>query len=177
MNKELEDNRFFVWAILCLQCAVCFPDATLIGAQQIPGAEPPATVWAGPDGSPLPFAGSDEIERFLSTAVILEAKEIRSGITKPKKLLLEKDGIRMNAIFRDVNVFKRRWETPKGTRFNFHDYSLFECAAYRLSKTLGLRHVPPAVPRNIGVKDVQDPDILRQFEKKTGSVQAWVVKL
>ena len=175
MNRRLEDNRLFVGAGLCLLlCVACVPDVTLILAQGTAGAKPPTAVWIGPNGSPLPFAGYEEIEEFLSTAVILEAEDVDSGVTKPKKLLLEKDGIRMNAIFRDVNSFKRRWESPKGLRFNFHDYSLFECAAYRLSKVLGMPHVPPAVPRKIEEKDVQDPNILRAFKKREGSIQAWV---
>ena len=52
----------------------------------------PKFVWIGPDGSPLPFRNFEEIEDFLASATIVAAEDIGSGVTKPKKILLAKDG-------------------------------------------------------------------------------------
>ena len=174
MKRNLEDSRPFLWAVFCLLCVTCSSYASLVLAQEVPGERSSVVAWVGPEGTTLPFTSFDEMEQFLSTAAILEVDDIGSGITKPKKLLLEKEGIQMNAIFRDIDSFKHRWESPKGMRFDFHDYCLFECAAYRLGKTLGISHIPPAVPRTLKKEDFQESDLLRKFETRKGSIQAWV---
>jgi hypothetical protein len=118
-------------------------------------------VWEGPDGRPLPFKVPEEILKFLRTAAELERNSIGEGITGGNRLLLEKDGIRMYAIFRDVKVDKRIMELADGTTaINFRDDAIFECAAFELSRLLGLYIVPPAVKR--GMKG------------KAGTLQAWV---
>ena len=118
-------------------------------------------VWEGPDGKPLPFKGPEEILEFLRTAADLEWKSIGEGITGASRLLLEKDGVRMYAIFRDVQVYKRVMELADGTTaISFRDDAIFECAAFELSRLLGLYIVPPAVERGMRGKD--------------GTLQAWV---
>lgn len=116
--------------------------------------------WKGPDENPLPFKSYEEIEEFLRTAEVVEMEEIPSGVTLPKKITLEKDGIKMHAVFRYKEFSKRRWESEQGLRMNFRDSYLFECAAYELGKILGIDNIPPAV--------------LREIDGEEGSVQAWV---
>ena len=60
--------------------------------------------WLRPDGDPLPFKTDEEILEFLSTAEVVSMKRIGEGINQTKKVLLEKDGLRMNAAFRDVKT-------------------------------------------------------------------------
>jgi hypothetical protein len=153
---------------------VCLTTNTFLFAQDTSAGHTPKFVWIGPDGSPLPFRDFEEIEDFLASATIVAAEDVGSGVTEPKKILLAKDGIRMNAIFRDVNEFKQRWETRDGIKLNFRDNCIFECAAYELSKLLGLAHVPPAIRRQLGEDDVEETSILRRFESRKGTVQAWV---
>jgi hypothetical protein len=116
--------------------------------------------WLGPDGKPLPFKNDVEILEFLRTADVVSMKTLSTGVTKPEKVLLEKDGIRMNAVFRDVDVFKRKWKSRDGIKLNFRDSCLFEIAAYELGVLLGLDVIPPVVERKI--------------KGKEGSLQAWV---
>ena len=85
--------------------------------------------WLDPDGKPLPFQSYVEVEEFLRTADIVSRERIDEGLNRFQKVLLEKDGIRMHAIFRDD--------------------AIFECAAYELAKLLGLDTVPPVVERKI----------------------------
>lgn len=110
--------------------------------------------WLGPDDQPLPFATDAEIVDFLQHADVIQRKVLSSGSTKPTKVLLEKDGVRANAIFRTVDV-----KTGKGHRA-FKDCYHFEVAAYETARLLGLDNVPPAVERRL--------------DGKSGSMQLWV---
>ena len=127
-----------------------------------------ALLWVGPDGQRLPFQTAQEVEEFLATARIVSKQRIGGNKRKPFKVLLEKDGVRAHAVFRDLRV-------PKGTPLfestslkspgkqlfrNFDDDALFEIPAYRLGKLLGLNNIPPTVPREIsGIE---------------GSIQLWI---
>jgi hypothetical protein len=107
--------------------------------------------WLDPDGSPLPFHSHEEVESFLRTARVVSNKRIGTGITDPRKVLLEKDGVRAHAVLKDIDELRRGVErSHHKTYLNFRDYHLYECAAYRIDRLLGLNRVPPAVPRRIG---------------------------
>ena len=130
-----------------------------------PAGRPDAAsrVWLGPNGQPLPFTSDEQVLEFLRTARVLSIKEIGEGITHPRKVLLEKDGIRAHAIFREINEEKIMARMRGGqTEMMFRDSFIFECAAYELSRLLGLDNVPPVVERRIG--------------GASGSLQMWVEK-
>ncbi len=117
--------------------------------------------WLDPEGKPLPFTNDEEVLEFLRTARLIRFREIPLGVNQPRRALLEKDGVRMHAIFRDVNQDKPLQKLASGTVvMNFRDSYIFEPAAYELSQLLGLDNVPPV--------------ILRKFQGKSGSLQAWV---
>lgn len=120
-----------------------------------------AMPWTDPDGKPLPFRSEEELLEFLRTADVKSEKVLSGGVTFPTRLRLEKDGIRADAVFRDVNE-QRATPTFGGGRseLNFRDSYLFEPAAYELSRLLGLDNVPPAT--------------LRKLHGENGSVQIWV---
>lgn len=133
------------------------------GADNVP---PPASsflthAFVGPDNKPLPFKDDDEIIDFLSTA---EVKSMRNtpgeGTTSPKKILLEKNGIQMDAVFRTVDEEKQVAGTGNRVELLFRDSYLFEPAAYWVDRLLGMHFVPPAV--------------LRKIQGQPGSVQLWV---
>jgi hypothetical protein len=126
------------------------------------GPESPRHVWLDADGAPLPFQSDDEILEFLRTADVVSQKTTESGVTRPSKLLLERDGVRAHAILRWIDDEKRR--TRIGERFyiRFVDRYASECAAYVLARQIGLDFVPPAVLRKVG--------------RNPGSVQIWVEK-
>ncbi len=120
-----------------------------------------AGVWLDPEGKPLPFTSDEEVMEFLRTARLIRFRGIPLGVNLPRRALLEKDGVRMHAIFRDVNMDKPRQQLKDGTVvMNFRDSYIFEPAAYELSRLLGLDNVPPV--------------ILRKLQFKSGSLQAWV---
>ncbi len=118
--------------------------------------------WLDPDGQRLPFESDDEVLRFLATAEIVKTKPISEGIGNSLKVLLEKDGLRMHAVFRSIRVHTRKLRLADGAQSELRDDYIFECAAYRLSRLLGLDAVPPTVERSV--------------HDKKGSLQAWVEK-
>lgn len=122
---------------------------------------PRTTVWIGIDGKPLPFKSHDEIKEFLRKAKVISKHGVDTGVSNPWRLVLEKDGVRANAVFRHVNILKDNWVDPKrGPRLRWRDYCVYECAAYELSQLLGLDVVPPTVQR--------------QIERVDGSLQLWI---
>jgi len=129
-------------------------------AAPVATAEAPQA-WFGPDGDPLPFENDDEVLAFLRTAEVVSKRTLEEGINHEQQLLLESSGIRAHAIFRTVDRELRRTRRPDGRYYaRWVDHYSGECAAYELARSLGLRFVPPAVPRRLGGKH--------------GSVQLWI---
>ena len=120
----------------------------------------PERTYIGPDGNPLPFKNDAEVMEFLLTARVVEETTIGTGINRSRKVMLEKDGVRAHAIFREVDVTRR--DARVGGLFfrTFRDSFLFEPAAYQLALRLGITNVPPVVRRRVGGRD--------------GSMQGWV---
>ncbi len=116
--------------------------------------------WLGRDGQPLPFATDEEVVDFLRTARVVSKKRLDAGINKPYKVLLERDSVFVNAVFRDVKSRKPQTEVRGSIRLDYRDDAIFEVAAYELNRLLGLHIVPPAV--------------VRKIDDKNGSLQLWV---
>jgi len=114
-------------------------------------------IWWGANGQPLPFTTDAEVMEFMRTAEVKSMKDIGEGVTKPKRLLLEKDGIQMHAIFRDVSKVYQGGDIGLQQA---RDDNIFECAAYALSGILGINNIPPVV--------------IRKVKGKTGTAQIWV---
>jgi hypothetical protein len=121
---------------------------------------PEPAVWLDADKKPLPFQGDAQLEEFLRTARVVESKPVGSGITRPEKLLLEKDGVRAHAIFRYVDMEQQEVRLKEYSERFFRDSYLFECAAHALGRLFGLDGVPPVVRRTV--------------RRRPGAVQIWV---
>ncbi len=133
--------------------------APIQGQSDSPGTDRSSGFLTDAKGQPLPLESYEEIGHFLHTARVVSSKQIGQGVTGARKVLLEKDGLRVNAVFRDVRINESR-TLPTGTQVAFRDDYIFECAAYELSRLLGLDNIPPTVEREI------------QGEK--GSLQLWI---
>jgi hypothetical protein len=99
------------------------------------------------------LAEREKWEEFLKTAEIVgqdQPFEKREAVTEPWVLTLEKDGVKKDAIWKDVEGRK------KGFRENWR----WEIAAYHLDKYLGLNMICPTVER--------------EFQGNRGSCQLWV---
>ncbi|MFB3069025.1 MAG: hypothetical protein ACE1ZI_07095 [Acidobacteriota bacterium] len=124
-----------------------------------PGADRSSGFLTDAEGQPLPLESYEEIVHFLNTARVVSSKQIGDGVTGARKVLLEKDGLRVNAVFRNVRINESR-TLPTGTQVAFRDDYIFECAAYELSRLLGLDNIPPTVEREI--------------QGQKGSLQLWI---
>jgi len=116
--------------------------------------------WEGPDGGFLPFQTDEEVLTFLHEASAERVRELTTGINRPLKVRLKKDGVEAHAVFRTVDVKKTRFETKDYIYVDFQDSYVFECAAYEMSRILGIDNVPPCV--------------IRRLWGKRGSLQLWV---
>ena len=134
------------------------------GLPQAPAEQPavsyPARTWTGPDGKPLPFKDDAEVMDFLRTAEIVDTENIPVGITRPRRLVLERDGVRARAILRDLKSEQRGAKVGGRVFPIYRDDYMSECAAYEVAVLLGLDNVPPVVPRTV--------------RRKNTSVQIWV---
>lgn len=112
-------------------------------------------------GGRIPISSLLQMEEFLRQGEIVGVARIPIGLNQPDKVVLEFNGIRNSACFRDVKISKKRVQLASGkVALNFRDDAIFEVAAYELSKLLGLSNVPPAVPRRI--------------RGRKGTLQAWI---
>jgi hypothetical protein len=124
-----------------------------------PGTQGPR--FLGPDGDMLPFQDDAEALEFLRTAGVVRSRRAEGGISGALKLLLERDGVRAHAVFRDVAITKFVCEVAEGRlQRHFRDHHANEVAAYHLARALGLDTVPPTVAREIGGRE--------------GSLQLWI---
>lgn len=97
-----------------------------------------------------PYGMSDaRIEEFLLNATVTLDEELDLGVTHPRRLTLERNGQRMRAVFKtldtDPDIERRRWDD----RYDKADRYLYEVAAYRVDRIIGLQMVPVAVQRKV----------------------------
>jgi hypothetical protein len=106
-----------------------------------------------------------EIEHFLKKAKITERSEVGTGVTKPQKMTLERDGVVRHACFKKIDVKENdSWRS--------------EIAAYELDKLLGLGMVPPTVERKIGgskgcLQLWVAGDTMEAFEGELPDIEKW----
>ncbi len=125
---------------------------------------PPQPAWrtfVDVDGKPLPFKTDAELLDFLQTAESISEKNLSGGINFPLELVLEKNGVRAHAVFRDVNEDKSTATFGGGrNEVGFKDSYIYEPAAYEMGLMLGMYNVPPAT--------------LRKLHSKSGSIQIFI---
>jgi hypothetical protein len=91
-------------------------------------------------------------EKFLEEAEVVDFYQMKGpeAVTEPWVLTLEKDGVKMRALWKDA--FGRQ----KGAMESWK----WEIAAYRLDKLVGLEMVPPTIEK--------------RFREERGSCQLWI---
>lgn len=130
-----------------------------VAAVGVPG--PSGSQWLGPDGDALPFSSSGQVKDFLAEASFVEAEKTAKGINRPLRVLLEKDGVRAYAVWRNVDKEGERLQLKSGrTISKYRDSYRYEVAAFEVDRLLGLDRVPPAV--------------LRRYRGEVGSLQLWL---
>ena len=103
---------------------------------------PPQPAWrtfVDVDGKPLPFKTDAELLEFLQTAEPTSEKNLSGGINFPLEVVLEKNGVRAHAVFRDVNEDKSTATFGGGrNEVGFKDSYIYEPAAYEMGLMLGM---------------------------------------
>jgi hypothetical protein len=101
---------------------------------------------------PEEIAEREKWEQFLTEAEVTAREQMSQseGVTTPWKLTLEKDGVTKEAL----------WKNPQGRQKGFLEGWMWEIAAYKLDKYLGLNMVPPTVEK--------------RFRGDNGSCQLWI---
>ncbi|GAB4374380.1 MAG: hypothetical protein Kow0062_12330 [Acidobacteriota bacterium] len=101
------------------------------------------------------------LEKFLRDAEIVGDEEIGTGITKPRRLTLRRDGAERRAAFKFVDQrIDRMVRLHDRMELAFTDRYVYEVAAYRIDRLLGIGAVPVTV--------------LREIDGREGAVQVWV---
>lgn len=165
--RQASTLRSLCWpgSLALVSALVILADAAAGRAQEAaaadPGGETAAQVWLGPEGRPVSFSSPEDLERFLTTAKIVEERKIEVGVTDPSKLLLEQDGRRLHAHFQPFDrVFDKIRLADGRVQFSYRDTYKFNIAAYRLSVLVGMDNIPPS--------------FFRRVERQKGSVTVWL---
>ena len=116
------------------------------------------------DGHPLPFQSDEDIEQFLSTAAVVSMKRIPVGVSDPRKMLLAGQGVRLHAVFKNIDQKKRNIRDTTAGKSKIYlmwrDWYGYDVAAYHVDRLLGNDRVPPIIGRTI--------------KRTEGSVQIWL---
>lgn len=100
------------------------------------------------------------LEEFLRTADVVSIEDVGTGITKPQRITLRKDGHECRAIFKTVDISGVEPGYTDRLESVFTDRFTYEAAAYRLDRLLDIGLVPVTVTREI--------------DGREGSVQLWI---
>lgn len=112
------------------------------------------------DGQPLPFQTDHGIEKFLADASLVSMTKIPVGVSDPRKLLLAGEGLRVNAVYKDIDDQQTKVRDQKKFYLQWRDWFGYDIAAYRLDRLLHLNRVPPVIERAV--------------KRRPGSVQIWL---
>jgi hypothetical protein len=88
-----------------------------------------------------------ELEDFMRTAPVVNIENIGTGVTKPKRVIQEMDGITNDAAFKyeDTNPGIQSKSSYIKRRYNESDRYVYDVAAYKVDRMLDLQMVPTAV--------------------------------
>ena len=106
---------------------------------QAPAAAAPAAVRA-----PLSDA---EIEEFLLKGQVIRTKGVKKGTTGTTRVTMTVGDFTHDGQIQTIDVSKREFRTDRGVEFNFRDSWMFNVAAYKIDRLIGLNLVPPSVAR------------------------------
>ncbi len=113
---------------------------------------PPVRAQEGAQASAAPQLSDAEIEKFLTDARVVRAKNVGKGVTNSLRATLTDGTITHDAHIQIVDESRTTGPSSRGTELNFRDSWMFNVAAYRIDRLIGLKLVPVSVERKHGLK-------------------------
>ena len=106
----------------------------------------------GPSVSPAPVVippppPDAEVERFLREGKVTKTKGTKKGITGALQATLSDGTITHDAQIQSIDEYKREFRGNMSVEFDFRDSWMFNVAAYRLDRLIGLNMVPVSIQR------------------------------
>src|SRR6476469_7494713 len=87
----------------------------------------------------------EQKEAFLKSASLKRMKGAKKGVTGTVRATLEHDALLHDASIQRIDEEQHKYQTERGTEYNFRDSWKFNVAAYRLGRMLGLDNmIPPS---------------------------------
>lgn len=104
----------------------------------------------------------EQMRDFLLTAEIVSSRDIGTGVTRPRRLTLTKNGVTHDAAFQSVNARKPTENGGGGkTELNFVDSYRYNLAAYAVAGVLRMDDMMPV-------------HVERTWRGETGSLSWWL---
>jgi hypothetical protein len=97
-----------------------------------------------------PVLTDEQMEQFLKQARVVRTRSTSKGITGSLRATLSDGTYTHDAQIQNVEISKASFAGTRGTELNFRDSFKFNVAAYKLSRLLGLKMIPPSVERPHG---------------------------
>jgi hypothetical protein len=88
-----------------------------------------------------------QIEDFLLHARVGKARTMGKGVTLSLRATLSNGTTSHDAQIQQIDEKRTEFDTGRGVEFNFRDSWVYNVAAYRLDRLIGLNMVPVSVPR------------------------------
>lgn len=93
------------------------------------------------------------IEEFLLHGKVTKRHGTNKGVTLSIRATLSDGTLTHDAHIQSIDEKKQQFDTGRGVEFNFRDTWMYNVAAYRLDRLLGLNLVPVSVARRFGTED------------------------
>ena len=105
------------------------------------------TPAAAPAAVKAPLSDAD-IEKFLLNGQVIRTRGVKKGTTGTSRVTMTTEGLTHDGQIQTIDDSKREFRTDRGVEFNFRDSWMFNVAAYKIDRLIGLNLVPPSVARN-----------------------------
>jgi hypothetical protein len=107
-----------------------------------PVAQAPVTPAAAPA-----VPSDADIEQFLLNAKIVKTRPAGKGVTNTLRATMSDGTLTHDVHIQTIDETKKEFRSAKGVEFNFRDSWMYNVAAYKIDRLLGMGLVPVSVPR------------------------------
>lgn len=123
-------RRLLLYALFAAVCS------TVVAAQTAPAA------------APVPALSDEQIEQFLLHAKVIKTKGSSKGVTGTIRATMTDGTMTHDAQIQMIDESMAQFVSSTGTEFNFRDSWMYNVAAYRLDRLIGLNMIPVSVSRD-----------------------------